>query len=70
MAAIEVERAVRRVETDAERVFEWRCEVLERTGFPVRLAYKLALRTDVDLHRAIDLVRRGCPPELAARILV
>jgi len=25
---------------------------------------------EVDLHDAVDLVRRGCPPELAARILL
>jgi len=25
---------------------------------------------DVDLHRAIDLVERGCPPETALRILL
>jgi hypothetical protein len=25
---------------------------------------------EVDLHDAVDLVMRGCPPELAARILL
>jgi hypothetical protein len=29
----------------------------------------LASRFDVDLHEAISLVERGCPPELAIRIL-
>jgi hypothetical protein len=30
----------------------------------------LAANVEVDLHDAVDLVRRGCPPELAARILL
>ncbi len=70
MAAVEVEQAVRRVETEAERVFGWRYAELCRVGFDERLAYKLALRTDVDLHRAANLVRRGCPPAMAAEILL
>jgi len=70
MAAIEVERTVRLVETEAERVFAWRHGELRRAGFDDRLAYKLALRTDVDLHRAVALVTRGCPPEIAAQILI
>ncbi len=30
----------------------------------------LAVRHDVDLHRAIELVGAGCSPELALRILL
>lgn len=70
MSAIEIERAVRTVETEAERVFGWRYAELSRAGFDARLAYKLALRTDVDLHRATRLVRRGCPTWMAAQILL
>ncbi len=70
MTTIEAAEAVRRVATEAERVFGWRYGELRRTGFDERLAYKLALRTDVDLHRATDLVRRGCPPAVAAQILL
>ena len=40
------------------------------SGFAGDDAVALAARTDVDLHEAIELVQRGCPPELAVRILV
>jgi hypothetical protein len=49
-------------------VVEWRtCRLLEH-GFPAALAARLA-RDPVDLHALLELVDRGCPPELAARIL-
>ena len=70
MAAIEVEEAVLEVETESERVMRWRREKLLRAGYDDRLAVKLALGRQVDLHVAIDLVRRGCPPETAAQILL
>jgi hypothetical protein len=38
-------------------------------GFPGDDAVALASRFEVDLHEAIALVERGCPPELAIRIL-
>jgi hypothetical protein len=69
MTTIEVEQTVREVETEDERVFAWRLESLLRAGYGERLAHKLALRRQVDLHHAVDLVRRGCPPETAAEIL-
>ena len=57
------------IETELERVERWRTAELLRVGFPGDDAVTLAARTDVDLHEAIELVRRGCPPELAVRIL-
>jgi hypothetical protein len=57
------------VETELERVERWRTAELMRVGFAGDDAVALAARTDVDLHQAIELVRRGCPPELAVRIL-
>jgi hypothetical protein len=33
------------------------------------VAAELAMRNDVDLHRAIELLERGCSIELAADIL-
>jgi len=42
---------------------------LMRVGFAGDDAVALAARLDVDLHEAIELIQRGCPPELAARIL-
>ena len=38
-------------------------------GFAGDDAVVLAARPDVDLHQAIELVQRGCPLELAVRIL-
>ncbi|HVC86719.1 MAG TPA: hypothetical protein VNC40_04740 [Gaiellaceae bacterium] len=55
--------------TEQELVERWRAEGLERAGFPADLAAELALRSDVDVHRAIDMLDRGCSPELAAAIL-
>jgi hypothetical protein len=57
------------IETELDRVERWRASELLRVGFPGDDAVALAARADVDLHEAIELVRRGCPPELAIRIL-
>jgi hypothetical protein len=47
----------------------WRREQLTSSGFPLPLAATIARDTAHDLHALIELVERGCPPELAARIL-
>lgn len=57
------------IETELDRVERWRTTELMRVGFPGDDAVALASRTDVDLHEAIELVQRGCPPDLAVRIL-
>ncbi len=57
------------VETELERVERWRTAELMRVGFAGDDAVVLAARMDVDLHEAIELVQRGCPIELAVRIL-
>ena len=57
------------VETELDRVERWRTAELMRAGFPGDDAVALAARLDVDLHEAIELVQRGCPPGLAVRIL-
>ncbi len=49
-------------------VVEWRAGRLREAGFPAALAERLA-RERVDLHALLQLVDRGCPPHLAARIL-
>lgn len=46
----------------------WRVCWLLESGFNRDLAESLA-ETDIDLHALLELVDRGCPPELAARIL-
>jgi hypothetical protein len=43
--------------------------VLEHAGFSEAVASRLAGDGDFDLHDLLELVDRGCPPELAARIL-
>jgi hypothetical protein len=58
------------LETEDERVFSWRHASLLAVGYDPRLAFKLALRLDVDLHLAVRLRRAGCPPDTAALILL
>jgi hypothetical protein len=52
-----------------EQVVRWRREQLVGSGFAPALAARVAENTDYDLHALIELVERGCPPELAVRIL-
>lgn len=47
----------------------WRRDELVRAGFDAELGDRLAAARDLDLHAVLDLVDRGCPPPLAARIL-
>ena len=58
------------LDTELERIEQWRAEELERVGYPRRDARQLAARHDVDLHLAIDLVRQGCPVPVALQILL
>jgi len=58
------------IETESERVERWRTDELIRVGFEPDAAVVLAAEPEVDLHTAIELIARGCPPELAARILL
>jgi cephalosporin-C deacetylase-like acetyl esterase len=57
-------------ETESERIQRWRAEELERAGYDGPDAIELAGRTDVDLHLAVELLERGCPPSTALRILL
>ncbi len=54
----------------AARVLSWRIEQLIAVGYESDSAFVLALDASVDLHDATELVRRGCPPEIAFRILL
>jgi hypothetical protein len=58
------------VETESERVERWRAQELERAGYSAEAAAKLAARSDVDLHRAVDMLAQGCPPQVALDILL
>ena len=46
----------------------WRRDQLAASGFPLPLAARVARDTRCDVHTLIELVERGCPPDLAARI--
>ena len=56
--------------TELEQIEAWRRERLEVAGYPPPAAAELALRHDVDLHRAVALLERGCSVEVALRILL
>jgi hypothetical protein len=55
---------------EAADVLAWRFDALCRTGYDLETAARLATRVDVDLHDAVSLVSRGCPPATALRILL
>ncbi len=50
-------------------VTQWRERTLVSAGFDDALAARLAGDPGVDLHPLLELVDRGCPSRLAARIL-
>lgn len=55
---------------EAAEVLAWRFDALCRSGYDLDAAAVIAANVEVDLHEAVNLVTRGCPPELAARILL
>ena len=55
--------------TEQEIVERWRAQELERAGYPDTVAAELAMRPDVDLHVAVELLQKGCSPQVAADIL-
>jgi len=63
------ETEVARVDTERSKVESWRLHVLIEAGYPVLMAERVA-GSDVDLHRAVELVRCGCPAETAVEILL
>lgn len=56
-------------ERDAHEVVSWRRDQLVHAGFTLPVAARLSSDPHYDLHALIELVERGCPPELAVRIL-
>ncbi len=50
-------------------VVSWRRDQLVHAGFTLPVAAQLAYDPRYDLHALIELVERGCSPELAVRIL-
>jgi hypothetical protein len=61
-----------RVATGEERrtaeVVRWRRDQLIGVGFGPPLATRLAFDERWDIHALIELVERGCQPDVAARI--
>ena len=60
---------LRRTELREERHLEWRSRCLRDAGFPAAEASRIAHDPGYDLHALLELVDRGCRPDLAARIL-
>jgi hypothetical protein len=56
--------------SEIDRVEQWRHEELERAGYDAESALVLAASHDVDLHGAVELLRRGCTIDLALQILL
>ena len=56
-------------ERSEHEVINWRRDQLVHSGFPLRTASRVARDPRFDLHALIGLTERGCPPELAVRIL-
>lgn len=55
--------------SEDERVDAWRIERFLQLGYPVDQAIELATVRRVDPHDVENLIRRGCPPATAVRIL-
>jgi hypothetical protein len=56
-------------QSEREKIAGWRLHVLVEAGYPVHLAERVA-HSEVDLHRAVELVKRGCDATVAAEILL
>ena len=56
--------------SEIERIERWRHEELERAGYDPESALVLAASHDVDLHHAVELLKRGCSVDLALQILL
>ena len=55
--------------SERAKVESWRLHVLMEAGYTLSLAERIAA-TEVDLHRAVELLESGCDPETAAEILL
>jgi hypothetical protein len=53
----------------ADPLSAWRAERLRVAGFDPALAERVASERGFDVHALLELTDRGCPPELAVRIV-
>jgi len=67
--AIQTPIAPSRREWEREEITSWRIQCLQAAGYDAEAAIVIALDRDVDLHRAVSLLERGCPSDLALQIL-
>jgi hypothetical protein len=67
--AIQTPIAPTRDARERDGVTAWRVERLLSAGYDGEAALVLALDRDVDLHLAVSLLERGCPPDTALQIL-
>lgn len=67
--AIQTPTAPTRGEREQGDVVSWRIERLAAAGYPADAALVLALDHEVDLHRAVSLLERGCAADTALQIL-
>jgi hypothetical protein len=56
-------------QSDRAKVESWRLHILIEAGYPLPLAERVAA-SECDLHVAVELVRSGCEPQVAAEILL
>jgi hypothetical protein len=61
--------AVQHVDEALAGSVPWRRSRLRKAGFGAELAADVAGDLRYDLHAVLELTARGCPPELAVRIL-
>ena len=62
-------RVEQRHNRTAPEIVAWRRRQLVASGFESALAAEVARDAAFDVHALIELVERGCAPELAVRIL-
>jgi hypothetical protein len=56
--------------SEIDRIEQWRHAELARAGYDPESAVVLAASHDVDLHKAVSLLDRGCTVDLALQILL
>ncbi len=47
------------LDDEGSRVRKWRCDQLVAVGVDAFSAYRLAMRTDLDLHQLVDAAKGG-----------
>jgi hypothetical protein len=67
MASASLEQGER---AELDRIRRWRLDELVRAGYALPDALEIAVHTEVDLHWATSLVKRGCPSSTAVRIAI